>query len=427
MEQTKISATASIARARNILHPNFRYVWGDFEALSYTWGNQDDTKKITVNGVDMKVPRNLGEALKALRDLNETRLGMCYWVDSLSINQNDEDEKKTQIKRMRDIYSQARAVVAWLGQAESEDELAVETMHHLCHNPDVKESLSLPEYLLLDGGPALLAFIKKKYWTRSWIIQELAMNHNSTLILCGSFMLTRIMIRLATNYCQELLQADEELSDQPEHDIDFDAWPSASRVRHLMSLAFKPSARGSLNHLLSLVRGADAEIAKEKIYSIMGLLDSAISEDIQPDYSPLVSDQQVYTDFIISVINRPEGLQQIMLGGIPTSEGWPSWVSDWRKRIKRHHTKRLACRKASGDLPTKFRYLGKGKNDQLLACSGYRVDEIDGITTDLSSNLQYTQSSSTSNRYGDQISEALEQTLIMNHPERSAELLPKIP
>ncbi|USP80018.1 hypothetical protein yc1106_07292 [Curvularia clavata] len=137
LERTEISKAASIARAHNIVYPNFRYTWGGFEALSYTWGNKKDTKEITVNGVDINVPKNLEEALKTLRDLEETRLGMSYWVDSLCINQNCEDEKEIQVKRMKDIYNQARAVVVWLVQAEAQDKLAAETMHYICQNPCV--------------------------------------------------------------------------------------------------------------------------------------------------------------------------------------------------------------------------------------------------------------------------------------------------
>jgi hydroxyacyl-ACP dehydratase HTD2-like protein with hotdog domain len=123
---------------------------------------------------------------------------------------------------MREVYGRARAVVVWLGQEEKTDKNAVQTMHYFCRNPCVEDSLHLPAGLLPDGWHALFAFFKKPYRNRSWIIQELAMNHNSNLILCGKFKLTRRMIRLGAIYCQELLQTSEDQSHRLNHNLDMD-------------------------------------------------------------------------------------------------------------------------------------------------------------------------------------------------------------
>jgi hypothetical protein len=192
LEQTTLDRATNLGLVQNHnQHSDSRYIWGDFEALSYTWGDQGDARSIFVNEIRRDVSGNLEEALRALRDLQETRLGMCYWVDSLCIDQKNVEERNEQVKRMKEIYSRARAVIVWLGQEEKKDRNAVQTMRHLCRNPYVDNTLQLPRDLLLDGWPALYAFMQKPYWNRSWIIQELAMNHNSTLILCGRFKLTR--------------------------------------------------------------------------------------------------------------------------------------------------------------------------------------------------------------------------------------------
>jgi hypothetical protein len=426
LEQTTLDKATDLGLIQNHnQHSDSRYVWGDFEALSYTWGDQGDARSIFVNKIRRDVSRNLEEALRALRDLQETRLGMCYWVDSLCIDQKNVEERNEQVKRMKEIYSRARAVIVWLGQEGKDDRNAVQTMRHLCRNPYVENTLQLPRDLQLDGWPALVAFMQKPYWDRSWIIQELAMNHNSTLILCGRFKLTRRMIRLGAIYCQELLQASEDQSYQSDHYLELDAWSMASRMYRLASLNFNPNGEASLDLLLNLVRQADATDKKDKVYGILGLLDPNVSEDIIPDYS--LSERQVYTDFMISIVKNSRRLEQIMFGGISTEKGWPSWVPDWRLPFGRHHIRYLRSRQASGNSPAKIQFLKKGRNGDLLACSGFQVDIVDGVAAQPSPRYYSNQSCNVSNRYSSRISEALQRTLLMDHPGANGELLLEVP
>lgn len=402
-----------------------RYAWGDFEALSYTWGDAGDIRMILINGFCEYVPRNVEEALRALRDLDETRLGMYYWVDSLCIDQGNIEERNEQVKRMKEIYGRARAVIVWLGLEERWDGTAVRTMYHLCRNPHLEEPLRLPHDLLLDGCPALFAFMQKPYWNRCWIIQELAMNHNSTLFMCGKYKLTRRMLRLGAIYHQEFLQASEDWSYQSDHDLELGTWEVASRIYHLLKLTFKPDVGLGLDSLLKLVRRADATDERDKVYSILGLLDPAISGTVKPDYS--LSVQQVYTDFMKSTINASRRLDQIVFGGISAMKGWSSWVSDWREPFQRHQIQYLRTRQTSGNLPAKFRFVKKRKHLNYLVCSGFRVDAVDGIAAEPPLCCQAPQPSTISNRYCSGTSEAIQETLRMGHPSMPVKLLFKVP
>lgn len=426
LEQTTLDKATYTGLLQSLdQHSGSRYKWGDFEALSYTWGDADDKKEIVVNKIPKDVPRNLEEALRALRGLKETRSSMYYWVDSLCIDQGNIEERNEQVKRMKEIYGQARAVIVWLGQEEKMDRIAVQTMRHLCRNPFVKNTLQLPAVLRPDGWSALFSFTQKPYWNRCWIIQELAMNHNSTLFMCGKYKLTRRMLRLGATYCKERLQVSEDRNYRSKHDLDPGAWATAGRMYRLVSVAFNADGELDLDVLLNLVRRADATNKRDKVYSILGLLDPAISAGVTPNYSLPV--QQVYTDFMKSVVDTSGRLDQIVFRGTPAEDGWSSWVPDWRELFQRHHIRYLRSRHASKNLAAQFRFIKKGKGLTYLACGGFWVDTVDGIAAEPPLHCHATHSAPTSNRYSGRTSEAIYQTFCMGHPAMPAELLFKVP
>jgi len=84
-----------------------------FDAISYVWGEPAFTHRI--------VSRSLGQyvAITTRVDaiLREVRtLGLSLvWIDSVCLNQADEDEKASQVPLMGNIYHQARTVRVWPG------------------------------------------------------------------------------------------------------------------------------------------------------------------------------------------------------------------------------------------------------------------------------------------------------------------------
>jgi hypothetical protein len=83
-----------------------------YEALSYTWGDETIKRNINLDGCVFAVSNNLHEALSHLRTSSAERI---LWIDAISINQTDTDEKNSQIRMMPFIYKRAESVVVWLG------------------------------------------------------------------------------------------------------------------------------------------------------------------------------------------------------------------------------------------------------------------------------------------------------------------------
>ena len=59
---------------------------------------------------------------------------MRYWIDALCISQADMEERNHQVKRMVEIYGQARAVVAWLGDSSEACDSAIDSLYDAARN-----------------------------------------------------------------------------------------------------------------------------------------------------------------------------------------------------------------------------------------------------------------------------------------------------
>lgn len=100
-----------------------------YTALSYSWGPELTTPKmLTVNGEAIPARKNLLSALHAFRRRGDVGY---VWVDAVCINQDDHEEKKTQIPLMGDIYGLAVQTIIWLGATEGDSDVAMDTLDSL--------------------------------------------------------------------------------------------------------------------------------------------------------------------------------------------------------------------------------------------------------------------------------------------------------
>ena len=94
----------------------------DYEALSYTWGDPESIKSIFLESRPFPVRENLYHALYHLRRQNVPRY---LWIDALSIDQINDEEKSVQVQQMKIIYEKATRVLVWLGQADDDSDMAM--------------------------------------------------------------------------------------------------------------------------------------------------------------------------------------------------------------------------------------------------------------------------------------------------------------
>jgi len=143
----------------------------EYEALSYAWGNANDTVAIDIDGCLLPVTKNLYSALKHLQLQEQER---TLWVDALCINQADLGERMHQVSLMASIYGQASQVIVWLGDGWDGSELAFKFLGvlggddklHLdpLKSPHVKMTWSHPN--ISDFYEQVVNFFEVPWWSR---------------------------------------------------------------------------------------------------------------------------------------------------------------------------------------------------------------------------------------------------------------------
>ncbi|KAE8449885.1 hypothetical protein EG329_007362 [Mollisiaceae sp. DMI_Dod_QoI] len=176
----------------------------EYIALSYVWGSETDRRDIKLNGRSMSVTANLYDALICMRkNIAMASLGFPakIWVDAISINQNDIDERNKQVARMRDIYTQALMVWAFVGIEMEHDQdgfnlmkalalkfqelsQALELGHKLPEEASQTIANSLQHPGLEVAWKAIGRLLTRPWWTRAWIVQEIALAR-SAIFSCG--------------------------------------------------------------------------------------------------------------------------------------------------------------------------------------------------------------------------------------------------
>lgn len=147
-----------------------------------TAGNTDNMSDATVSVASrLNVKDNLYEALRHLRDKDEAIL---LWVDGICIDQESEAEKGAQVPGMAKIYSCAADVCVWLGSADrgGRTDRAMDFISQVVSAYDIDALIRKEE---ADNWSDLLFLMRSSWFSRRWVIQELALAKEAT-IRCGS-------------------------------------------------------------------------------------------------------------------------------------------------------------------------------------------------------------------------------------------------
>jgi hypothetical protein len=151
-----------------------------YEALSYAGEPEEGNSPISIISAGttytLAIKPNLEAALRQLRFPDRYRL---LWIDSICINQEDLSEKNFHIQRMGSIFNTASNVCIWLGTANDQSSQAFEMIRQ-AHEIDINSAEANVRELL----DALISLLRRRWFTRRWAIQEVALARKASLY-CG--------------------------------------------------------------------------------------------------------------------------------------------------------------------------------------------------------------------------------------------------
>lgn len=273
----------------------------NYAALSYHWGTEVLEDKIMIESRYIKIRANLASALRFFR--KRYRGTVKYiWVDAVCINQQDLIERSSQVSVMAKIYHGAVNVLVWLGEGDNNSDLAMRF---------VRDVLNLKDFDRLIRDPntpkkwdALSTIMRKKWFSRRWVIQEIAHAENAVLC-CGHSEIKwdefADAIGLFVDKAHEvkrLFQRDSEFHNNPSFLGEVDALAATELVKittHLFRRAIRPTQdKGtqqpkqpveslqplqSLEDLISLFLSFEVSNPRDIVYAILSL-----SKDTKPSW-----------------------------------------------------------------------------------------------------------------------------------------------
>lgn len=335
----------------------------EYEAISYCWGDPSEREIVRLDGVCISAPASALHALRCFRLPDKQRL---LWIDALCINQQDIDERSSQVAMMGDIYANATQTLIYLDTLVDSD-MVQQTFHLLERIHDrflgqdglewVREFADSNGYeglrtragevKLQDGeNLGLLNVLFEHPWFhRLWVWQEALLAPNCRFHM-GSCCTTWEVVMACAVWCGH---TGYGVASHDEPPVPEDCLPSYfSRLSmSLPSILFLDNVVNqrfgrpghTLGYLLSTTSHCETSDPRDRLYALLGLSTSPgadIHPLIRPDYHR--STRECMTDatrYAIADSSTLHVLNDIRLGA-PTDEyddpntpPWPSWVPVW--------------------------------------------------------------------------------------------------
>ncbi|KAL8672570.1 MAG: hypothetical protein Q9168_002975 [Polycauliona sp. 1 TL-2023] len=320
-----------------------------YNALSYTWGSTDDPVTIWVGDFPARsdraegcitISQNLAVALKHLRSPFEP----CdIWIDAICINQQDLNERSSQVGKMGDIYSNADQVIVWLGPQSSDSELAIDTLEMLGTRIEVdwetriirgadssdRDDTSSPNWhkdLNFNDKTwySFLNLMQRSWFQRLWIWQEVLLAQEAKL-QCGHQTLDWNDFRKAI-----LALASQERPKFPSVDASLES-EYCRLIIHIGQLIVCKALDDSLTGWIQYTENCQCSDPRDRLYAIKNIVyPGEFPIAFHPDYTKAT--YKIFQDLVLCRLDEKEDLDILSScnSSMEKSER-PSWVPDWSK------------------------------------------------------------------------------------------------
>ncbi|KAL2060403.1 hypothetical protein VTL71DRAFT_9433 [Oculimacula yallundae] len=320
------------------------YMWA-YEAPSLVpqipWKRSQASKVIDINnGFDFGVTPNLYAALLQLRSRPTSTF---IWIDQICIDQADQNEKIYQIALMGRIYQMATKTIVWLGPKNYQSVCGLKGLRTILNRVNCPDSKPINLFWkhvqyweLLLGISAFFGLLRNPYFTRVWIVQEMALSREVEIwcgddcvplqnlaAIAGATTTIDIGSRQAKNLLKILGVRCHIFGDEA---------PSMQNAGWIIARDLTKD----MFSILSLFRNNRATVMRDQIYGFLGLcraIGNGQDFGITEETSSLVTCQQVYTGAAKAMLKGRRNLDMFSALRFQmrarNHEHLPSWVPDW--------------------------------------------------------------------------------------------------
>lgn len=259
-------------------------------------------------------------------------------MDSISINQSDNEEKGKQVGEMRNIYSSATQTLIWLGEEENGSSIGLKFATRLSEalyeeadeegdkKKGIKASLVRLRHdfqfsaVWKPGWKELFALLGRSWFQRAWIIQEICVSEDA-LMICGD----------SSILWNDFTRAFAYTMDRHIWVIEFYRNPNVNLL-FLLILSKHEISEGTKTRSLNVLarhRIFDATDPRDKVFSFYGLSchDSLEEAGFVPDYEQTA--KSLYLKLATSTIQKTASLDLFSVPRFVRDSELPSWVPDW--------------------------------------------------------------------------------------------------
>jgi hypothetical protein len=360
-----------------------------YVALSYTWAEPEpfvDPTTIIFTKVPRCYPikcggrlilgtRNLRDALRRLRQYEriqkyeppDSALGKMaiqmasynknihtYWIDAICINQEDLQERSTQVLLMGRIYQQAQCTMVWLGEQDAYTVPAVEVLlkivgDQISQNSFVNVGNSTTTKSKFEGIDTLddneikaLAMLMARKWiSRTWALQEVVLSPSVLTLWGGVFFPFHVLLRVAVtlSISRSTLRLSSRLSTR--YSEFEEKGGILQRIRgvttlgmiHSSRLSFQQDQKPSFMNTISMCRYSESTDPRDNVYGILGMAaEFGLSSErtYKPDYTQVVAEVYIEaTAFVTKTRGDLACLTLVCDSSLKKITGLPSWCPDY--------------------------------------------------------------------------------------------------
>jgi hypothetical protein len=326
-----------------------------FHSLSYCWGEPGEEEKILLNGRTSRVSKNLYEALRHFRELqdSESVFKGALWADAICINQENIDERSAQVDRMTQRYASAVRTIVWLGPncSDQEDENIrqlfekARSLGDWMREKDMESNGSssaatfpLGSHVTQNIGTFYKLCKVRPWFKRTWIVQEVIASSKDPVLYSGRHRvelselvrLYGLLIRENTPLVSTIVgRSGSQLQRLSRIRNSFSLVKSEDGSRNLTLQHSSGNPAAFLASLLIHFGGSKSTDPRDQIYGLLALSRAAGSLPSHLDVDYRLNYEEIYHRYATFLIQETQSLGLIncrrnLLTGVPT------WVPDFR-------------------------------------------------------------------------------------------------